>query len=320
MTDGDGSPFRQVTKSSLRGSLGPHVVGQRVVVRRVLPGETGPSGGPAMTDVLGICESWADGVTVIRREDGGTVTIRTADIVSGKPVPPRPSVRHRVSSRAAESHAAPLWPEVRREPLGDWELRTEPEPKDRLRKRANSCLAMGDPGLPLAEAAGRVRDFYAAHGRPAMVQVEAGSETDDWFGAAGWAVVPGGDSLFLLGSLSRARRLLPASTVGADLHAEGPRAQAVVADRALAKAAVDDDWLGVHDLFVEPEHRRCGLARAVMATLLDWGAEQGATTLWLHVETDNAPAITLYESLGLSVHHGCRYLAPGASTDSGAGG
>ncbi len=45
-----------------RHTLGPHVVGQRVVVRRVLPGETGPSGGPALTDVLGVCESWSAGV------------------------------------------------------------------------------------------------------------------------------------------------------------------------------------------------------------------------------------------------------------------
>jgi hypothetical protein len=113
-----------------------------------------------MTDVLGICESWADGVAVIRREDGSTVTIRTADIVSGKPVPPRPSVRQRVSARAAESHAAPHWPGVGREALGEWELRTEPEPKDRLRKRANSCLAMGDPGVSFAEAEAVVRAFY----------------------------------------------------------------------------------------------------------------------------------------------------------------
>jgi ribosomal protein S18 acetylase RimI-like enzyme len=28
----------------------------------------------------------------------------------------------------------------------------------------------------------------------------------------------------------------------------------------------------------------------------------------MHVETDNAAAIALYESLGLQVHHGCRYL------------
>jgi ribosomal protein S18 acetylase RimI-like enzyme len=262
-----------------------------------------------MTDVLGICESWGDGRAVIRREDGSVVDIATADIVSGKPVPPRPSVRQRVSAREAESHAAPHWPGVVREALGEWELRTEPEPKDRLRKRANSCLAMGDPGVPLPEAARAVRDFYDARDRQIMVQVEVGSEIDDWFDSAGWTVVPGGDSLFLLGSVSRASRLVPEATDAVTLRADGPRAHAVIPDQALAKASVDGDWLGVHDLFVEPELRRRGLARAVMATLLEWGAEQGATTVWLHVETDNDPAIALYESMGLSVHHGCRYLA-----------
>ena len=303
-----------MTKSGLRSSLGPHVVGQRVVVRRVLPGETGPTGGPAMTDVLGICESWADGTVVVRREDGSAVTISTADIVSGKPVPPRPSVRLRVSAREAESHARSHWPGVVREPLGEseqgeWELRTEPEVGDRLRKRANSCLAMGDPGTSLDEAASAVLAFYRSRGRTPMVQVEVGSEADGWFVDAGWSVVEGGDAVFLLGSLSRARRLLGRAGEEASLEVEGPRASAVVPERAVAKASLDGDWLGVHDLYVEPEHRRHGLARTVLATLAEWGAEQGATTLWLHVETGNEPALALYESLGLEVHHGCRYLA-----------
>jgi hypothetical protein len=60
-----------------------------VVVRRVLPGETGPTGGPAMTDVLGTCEAWTDTTVVVRREDGSVVEIPLADVVSGKPVPPR---------------------------------------------------------------------------------------------------------------------------------------------------------------------------------------------------------------------------------------
>ncbi|HET7351353.1 MAG TPA: hypothetical protein VFJ28_10485 [Marmoricola sp.] len=77
----------------LSPTLGPHVVGHRVVVRRVVRGETGPSGGPAMTDVLGTCESWEDGVVTVRREDGTEVEIAVADIVSGKPVPPRPRRR-----------------------------------------------------------------------------------------------------------------------------------------------------------------------------------------------------------------------------------
>lgn len=298
-----------MTNSGPSSSLGPHVVGQRVVVRRVLPGETGPTGGPAMTDVLGICESWADGIVTVRREDGSVVEIRTADIVSGKPVPPRPSVRHRVTPREAESHAGPHWPGIVREPLGEWELRFEPEERDRLRKRANSCLAMGDPGLPLADAAARVLDFYGARDRPPMVQVEVGSDADRRFAEAGWSVVRGGDALFLLGSLARARRLL-GPVPGATLVVDGPRARADVDDRARGSAGLHDDWLGVHGLVVEPEHRRRGLARAVMAALLEWGAEQGATTVWLHVETGNDPAIALYESMGLTVHHALRYLAP----------
>ena len=305
--------FRQVTKSGPASSLGPHVVGQRVVVRRVLPGQTGPTGGPAMTDVLGICESWGDGRTTIRREDGTVVDITIADIVSGKPVPPRPSTRHRVSSREAEGHATPHWPGVVRESLGDWELRTEPEVVDRLRKRANSCLAMGDPGLSLEDAAARVVAFYRRHDRTPMVQVEVGSEADRWFDGAGWDHVPGGDSYFMLGSLSRARRLLATAGDRVDLTVDGQRARGSVEDLAHGKAAVDGDWLGVHGLVVAPGSRRRGLARAVMGALLEWGAEQGATTVWLHVETDNAPAIALYESMGLETHHECRYLAaPGS--------
>src|SRR3954468_15462243 len=103
--------------------LGPHVVGQRIVVRRVVPGETGPSGGPALTDLLGTCVSWADGTCVVQPEDGPPVAIAITDIVSGKPVPPRASVRQRISPREAQRRALALWPDLVTEPLGDWTLR-----------------------------------------------------------------------------------------------------------------------------------------------------------------------------------------------------
>jgi hypothetical protein len=74
-------------------SLGPHCVGLRVVVRRVLPGETGPSGGPAMTDVLGVMESWDGTTTTVRTGAGQLVSITVADIVSGKPIPDPPTRR-----------------------------------------------------------------------------------------------------------------------------------------------------------------------------------------------------------------------------------
>ncbi len=296
-----------MTKPTPEHGLGPHVVGQRVVVRRVLPGETGPSGGPALTDLLGICESWTSTTASIRAEDGTLVEIALADIVSGKPVPPRPSIRHRVSVREAESHATPFWPGVQRTSLGEWELRTEPDPDGRLRKRANSCLAVGDPGTEVASAAAAVAQFYAAAGRSALVQVEADSAIEQQLLDLGWTPVPG-DSLFLLGSLSRALRSLRMAGSASTAQVDGPRLTATLPG-GIARAALDVDWLGVHDLVVEPDRRRQGLASDLVRALLDAGAEQGATNLWLHVEVDNAAALAFYERLGLVAHHGCRYLA-----------
>jgi hypothetical protein len=69
-------------------------VGRRVVVRRVLPGERGPTGGPALTDVLGVLEQWDDDDhLVVRRKDGSTVRIALADVVAAKTVPPPPRRR-----------------------------------------------------------------------------------------------------------------------------------------------------------------------------------------------------------------------------------
>jgi ribosomal protein S18 acetylase RimI-like enzyme len=282
-----------------------------VVVRRLVPGETGPSGGPAMTDVIGTCLSWDGTTCVVAPESGPPVTIPLDLVVTGKPVPPRASVRQRVSARDAERHSLPLWPHVERVPLGEWELRTDPAPVGRLLKRANSCLALGDPDLPLPEAAEQVRAFYASRGRDALAQVERGSEVDAGLSGLGWVHVPGGDAHFLLTSLAHASRL-----VGPDLEVEveedGPRVRVVrrVDGREVGsgRAAVDGDWLGVHALEVAPEHRRQGHAGAMMAGVLGWGAERGATTVWLHVETDNVPALALYDRLGFRVHHTNRYL------------
>jgi N-acetylglutamate synthase len=294
--------------------LGPHVVGQRVVVRRLLRGETGPSGGPAMTDLLGVCLSWGDGACVVQPEEGDAVVIAIADIVSGKPVPPRPSVRMRVSARDAELHTASLWATVRTEPLGDWVLRTETAPVGRLRRRANSCLALGDPGLEFSEAAAAVRRFYDGLGRPTYAQVVADSAEEAAFRDAGWVPDPTGDAEHRLASLTQVRRRIGTVPDLAALATDGPRAVATISDGgatwARGEAAIDRDWIGVHALEVEPAHRRQGLATAVLAELLEWGAEQGATTVWLHVETDNTPALAWYDALGLAAHHTCRYLTP----------
>lgn len=288
-------------------------MGKRIVVRRLLRGETGPSGGPAMTDLLGICVAWGEGRCVVQPEDGEPVEIAIRDIVSGKPVPPRPSVRMRVSARDAELHTAALWGSVESTPLGEWVLRTDTAPVGRLRRRANSCLAMGDPRLPYDEAAAAVRAFYDERGRPSYVQVEAGSEAEAAFRDLGWTHDPTGDSELRLASLSQVRRRLPGTGDRAHLTVDGPRALVTIDDVARGEAGVDGDWIGVHGIEVAPAHRRQGLGTTVLAELLEWGAEQGVTTVWLHVESDNTPALQWYDALALAPHHECRYFTPPGS-------
>ena len=74
-------------------AAGSPALGQRVVVRSLVAGERGPSGGPAMTDVVGILEVADEREVVVRRRDGSRQHVARADIVAMKPVPPPPPPR-----------------------------------------------------------------------------------------------------------------------------------------------------------------------------------------------------------------------------------
>ena len=299
--------------------LGPHVLGQRIVVRRRVPGETGPTGGPAMTDVLGVCEVWDNGVCAVRTADGALVEVPISLIISGKPIPPRPSVRLRTTPREAHLRTLDLWPGLEQVDLGDWVLRAagplpdRDHPHGRLVRRANSALAMGDPGVPPAEAATRVVDFYAERAQPAYAQVVADDQTDAALRTLGWTA-DGPDTLFQFASMSRLARVLgtpgDVATVEED-PAQTGAATVRVGDDASARLLLSDDWLGLDAVWVAPDRRRQGLARALLAEAVDWAASLGAMTTYLQVAEDNTAALTLYESLGFATHHTYRYLSPG---------
>ncbi len=288
--------------------LGPHVVGHRVVVRRVVPGETGPSGGPALTDVLGVCLRWSDGECVVQPEQGPAVTIPIGQIVSGKPVPPRPSPRLRVSERECQLRALALWPDLVTEPLGDWLLRSS---ETSTARRANSVLAFGPAGVD--DAYERVVAHYA---RP-IANVLAGSAEEAMFQERGW-VKEGvdADTVFQLASAARLARALPTGLEDATLEPFGHgMVRAVVRGPgtdpvATGLAAYDDDWVGFRGVEVAPTERGRGLALAVMAALVEWGTSQGATTAYLQVTENNVAARRLYEGLGFATHHAYSYLTP----------
>jgi ribosomal protein S18 acetylase RimI-like enzyme len=297
--------------------LGPRVVGQRVVVRYLLPD------GRA-TDVLGTCVSWGAEELVVHQDGGEPVTIRVTDVVTGKPVPPRPSVRHRVAAQDVELHVASLWPDMTTEPLDGWLLRACPPQGGRLRRRGNSALAMAEPDVRLSAATAAVRSFYADLGQDPLIQVQADSPLELALAPLGFTPLGDGDAHCQLAAVSRALRscntlsgALSRRTDDAVQHRtacyieEGANGVRVSLEEGTAsgRAALDGDWLGLHDLLVDPSHRRQGLGTRVIAELLDWGASRGATTAWLHVETDNEAGLATYERLGFVTHHTNRYLS-----------
>ena len=279
-------------------------------MRRVVPGETGPSGGPALTDVLGTCTAWGDGVCVVEPDGAGAgepVSIRLADIVSGKPVPPRASARLRVDPAEAQLRALALFPALETEPLGAWTLRRS---RAHHARRANSVLAMRPPDLSGEAAYAGVVDFYAARGARPIAAVLRDTGPEELFLGHGWVPESGdADTIFQLASVASVARTLGSTDLPAELAEEGDLATVRLGEHASGVAAVDGDWVGFRTISVAPEHRRRGLGLAVMAALVEWSAERGATTAYLQVLGDNDPALALYDRLGFVEHHRYRYLA-----------
>jgi N-acetylglutamate synthase len=286
-----------------------------------------------MTDVLGVCESWADGVVVVRREKGDLVEIATADIVSGKPVPPRPPRHRRLDPVEADRLALPGWQPLESEPLGDWVLRAS----GGFSSRGNSVLALGDPGMPLDDAVRRVAAWYSARSLPPRAHVHPDSDEAAAFGDAGWSTYE--RTQLLLASVSRVlRRLGPvvdeavrhhttvdegwlASDARAARHGDQARSVleagevtfATVRDRdgavrARGRGAFHGDWVGASSLWTREDVRRTGLGSAVLRSLLEWGVERGATTTYVQVVVANTAARDLYEARGYDVHHHYDYL------------
>ena len=287
-----------------------------------------------MTDVLGVCVSWADGRCVVRRVEGDLVEMATADIVSGKPVPPRPSVHRRLGAEEADRLALPGWHPVESEPLGDWVLRAS----GGFSSRGNSVLALGDPGLPLDEAVGRVEQWYRSRSLAPRAHVHPGGQQSHVFARAGWTSYD--ETLLMLASVARVLRRLPPALEGVGpIHEQtvdagwlatderaaryGQAARTVMergevsfvtvrdergAVLARGRGAFHGDWIGVSALWTRPDLRGSGLGSAVLRSVLDWGAERGATTTYLQVVAANTAAQELYESHGYDVHHRYGYL------------
>jgi ribosomal protein S18 acetylase RimI-like enzyme len=241
-----------------------------------------------------------------------------------------------------ETTCSRAWPPLVEEPLGEWSLRWA----DGFTGRANSALAVGDPGRAFGDALRAVCDFAHARGIAPMVQVVRDSPNERATAAAGWVPAAhhgAGHEVAVLTAPLAPAPAVPGVTVG-DEPAPGwweltlspgedsPAARQVLAGgkvgygvatvdghtAAVVRGALVDDWLHVGRLAVGPAFRRRGLASALMAAVQTWGAEHGAGHAVLQVAEGNSGALALYAGLGYAPHHRYRYWvpAPGSCEDS----
>jgi N-acetylglutamate synthase len=309
-------------------------VGERWVVRVRLPDASA-------TDRIGWVESLAPDAVVLSGSDGRATTVRRSTVLAARRAPAAaggPDPR-RVSAAEIERHARPGWL-ADSEPLGEWTLRAAAG----FTGRANSCHAVGDPGLPIAAAAERIVGFAARHDIAPMAMVVAGSAEEGALRGLGWADTyvptsvlvarladvlgerPTSDAVHVTETLDDAwltaygrSRPLPAdlAVVRRILDSNPPRAFAAIAVgrelAAIGRGHLSGDWLGVAAVWVDAEHRRRGLATAIMTALGHWAARRGARYVYVQVDRENQVALTAYQRLGLRPHHDYLYLRPAPS-------
>lgn len=70
---------------------------------------------------------------------------------------------------------------------------------------------------------------------------------------------------------------------------------------ACAGAEIANDTAEIESLAVDPEYRRVGVAKILLAKLLDAVIKRGATFIVLEVRPSNKAAIELYKSFGFQI-------------------
>ena len=287
--------------------------------------------------MVGVLVAAGPATLSVRRRNRSIVDIPRADVHLVKAVPAAP-----VDVLALEEVAVAGWPAPDTRWLGRWLLRAA----EGFTGRANSVLPLGEPGRPLDAALAEVEAWYGERGLPArmVIPTPAREALDAALAARGWTdynhvEVLTADVGVTLAALPEHPDLPPVTVedapsddwIGAyHYRGGGPLPQvgrvimtgsrrpgfAVVrsggAVLAIGRASVDDGWVGVTAVEVDPEHRRRGLGGHVMRELLRWAAGHGAESAYLQVARENAAALALYDRLGFARHHRYHYrIVPG---------
>jgi GNAT superfamily N-acetyltransferase len=244
--------------------------------------------------------------------------------------------------------AAGTWQATEQARLGDWMLRAA----EGFTGRANSALAIGDPGRPLAEAVDEVGDWYRVRGLQPMIAVPFAvgapdsSDLDRLLVQRGWPLRSAAATV-MTAATGAVARSADSATVTVDIdpepddgwmslyHYRGqelpPIARTLLLSApwqafgsvreggqtiAVARVAAAGGWAGFTAVEVSPQHRRRGLARAITARLAAHAATRAPEGLYLQVEDTNEAGRALYYRTGFTDHHSYHYRVAPAGEQS----
>jgi GNAT superfamily N-acetyltransferase len=300
-------------------------VGRRVVVRRIVG--SGADGRAQFGDVVGDLLALREDIAVIEASSG-PVEVPLEHVALARLVQPAAA-----DVLGLEQICARGWRPEEVAELDGWTLRAN----SGFTGRANSVLPTRQLRLGLDDALAQAREWYHERGLPLRLQIplparrlldaalrELGflTSTDVKVLAARLDALSSGraDAVEVRLAaepdthwLARYRDgVLPESARELLIRHHRVTFASIVRDGrpvAIARGVVDDGWLGVTAVEVEPQYRRLGLASAVMSRLWQWGADEHAARYsYLQVETTNTAALALYERLDYWQHHEYRYL------------
>lgn len=232
-----------------------------------------------------------------------------------------------------EPLADDAWPARERERLGGWRLNASSGHSLRI----NACWPLAAPDRDPEAAIDAVEAWYAARGLPPRFKLTDGvfapTDLSDRLAARGYRESK--DTLVMVGATGgegdpsvrlssspdeafetvftasagdpedgreriEALGRMPPPACFARLDIDG-------APAAIGVASLGGGFEGVFGMRTVPIHRRKGLARRVLLTLLAEARRQGVERAWLQVEAHNAPAIALYAAEGFEPAYRYRY-------------
>jgi N-acetylglutamate synthase len=219
------------------------------------------------------------------------------------------------------------WPAVRHVLLGDWLLRFSRG----LSRRANSANPLRAEVRDIGAGLAAFEALYRAHQLPTIVRIPSIIDAcaERRLEQAGYAAE--GETLTLYSDIETVASqkdagcevlMSPSAAWLATMAAMQGRTEAENATYAqivgliaipsafamarakgeivaLAYAAIHEDLLCLESVITDQRHRGRGHARRLLATLIGFGAQQGAKGVCLQVLVENEPGRALYHSLGL---------------------